>query len=75
MPLESKDLVVGKTYRAKKPKKSNLFSDDLNDRTILWKGTTQVQFDGPEVKQGSKYPRLDIEKFLKWADKEVPSVD
>lgn len=71
-PLE---LRVGRTYRAKKPGKAGDWRDPMiNDRTIKWIGCEEVQYDGPSVAFGRHYPRVSIEKFLKWAERDVTDV-
>lgn len=66
------ELRVGRTYRAKKPGKAGAWHNPMvNDRTIKWIGSEEVQYDGPSVAIGRNYPRVSIEKFLKWADKDV----
>ncbi|MCH0685638.1 hypothetical protein KVQ01_11465 [Escherichia coli] len=63
---------VGRTYRAKKPRAAGLlFSPLVNDRTVIWVGFRELQYDGPSVKNGSHYPRVSIDKFLAWADRDV----
>lgn len=65
-------LKVGRTYRAKKPAKAGDWRDPMiNDRTIKWIGGEEVQYDGPSVAFGRHYPRVSLEKFLKWADMDV----
>jgi len=68
MPLTKKDLRVGRTYRAKRHKECLGFS---NNRTILWMGDTTLQYNSDTVKIGRHYPRIDIEKFLKWAKERI----
>ena len=58
-------LAVGRTYRAKKPRNCGGL---VNDRTILHIGSCSVQYDGPSVARGRKYPTVDREVFLAWAD-------
>lgn len=65
-------LTVGRTYRAKKPGRIADFPSPLvNDRTIIWIGQHELQYDGPSVRLGSKYPRMSIELFRQWADRDV----
>lgn len=65
-------LTVGRTYRAKKPSRINDFLRPLvNDRTIRWIGAFELQYDGPSVRNGSRYPRMSIELFRQWADRDV----
>jgi hypothetical protein len=70
--LTRADLVVGATYRAKRPRQvGTVFNGGLNDRTILWIGLAEVQYDGPAVANGRKYPRVMISDFLKWAGEKL----
>lgn len=63
---------VGRTYRAKKPRVSGgVFSPLVNDRTVLWIGISDLQYDGPAVARGRSYPRISIEKFIAWAGRDV----
>ncbi|HBO4511908.1 TPA: hypothetical protein L4U47_004335 [Pseudomonas aeruginosa] len=63
---------VGRTYRAKKPRAVNCgVSQLINDRTVKYVGVFEVQYDGPSVRFGQHYPRIPIEKFLAWADRDV----
>ena len=64
MPLTEKDLKVGRTYRAKRYRE---WFNCNNDRNIVWMGNTTVQYNSDTVKIGQHYPRVDIEKFLRWA--------
>lgn len=66
------ELKVGRTYRAKKPAPSDASRAALvNDRTVIWVGEFDVQYDGPAVAIGRKLPRVSKEAFLKWADRDV----
>jgi hypothetical protein len=70
--LTEDDLVVGATYRAKSPVRTGtIFCPMWNDRTILWIGIGEVQYDGPAVKFGRKYPRVKTEAFLRWAGRKM----
>ena len=69
--LTAEDLRVGKTYRAKKPRKAGVFGDEYNDRTIIWRDEHRIQYDGPAVPAGRHYPKVAVEAFLAWADREV----
>lgn len=69
MTLELKE---GRTYRGKRPKPVRCGSVQLvNDRTIIWLGVLDVQYDGPAVATGRHYPRTTRERFLAWADKDI----
>jgi hypothetical protein len=67
-------LTVGNTYRAKKPCRAGQ-SSCVNDRTIIWMsmGGSQIQYDGPAVGIGAKYPTVSREAFLAWAERNVTS--
>ncbi len=64
-------LIVGHTYRAKRPKAMGWDSQGTfyNDRTILYidRLGVNVQYDGPAVANGRHYPRVSVETFRKWA--------
>lgn len=66
-------LLVGHTYRAKRPRRA--FGGGYNDRTIMWMGGTMkgpsVQYDGPSVADGQHYPTVTREAFLAWAASDV----
>lgn len=65
------ELTVGRTYRAKRPKPVGLFPSLIDDRTIIWVGLYEVQYDGPSVKFGRKFPKVSKAAFLRWADRDV----
>lgn len=71
--LKLEDLKVGQWYRAKNPREVGmLFNRELNDRKILYISFFgEIQYDGPAVKQGAKYPKITVEKFLKWVGHEL----
>ena len=66
--LARTDLKVGHTYAAKKPARVRGY---INDRQLLHVGMFEVQYDGPAVANGRRYPRIDIDKFLAWAGADV----
>jgi len=68
--LTETDLVVGATFRAKNPRRV-LGTGENNDRTIIWRGRETLQYDGPAVRNGSRYPTVRFDAFLKWADRRV----
>ncbi len=70
MGVKREDLAVGKTFRAKRPKRTH--SRELDDRTIIWMDDLKVQYDGPEVRLGQLRPVVSTEKFLRWAGSEAP---
>lgn len=71
--LTENDIKVGHTYRAKKPREVNFVTKEKDDRTVLYIGpySKNVQYDGPAVKIGAKYPTVPMDKFLKWAGHEL----
>jgi len=75
MSNEPLTLVVGRTYRAKRPapcQAPGFFRQQIvNDRTIIFIGLDTVQYDGPAVADGRHYPKVTIEAFRKWAARDV----
>lgn len=65
------ELIRGHVYKAKKPRKVGVFDPLWDDRQILWVGLDELQYDSPSVKIGKPYPRISIEKFLKWAGEDI----
>jgi len=68
------ELQVGRAYRAKKPAQAGSFLNSYyNDRQILWMSGdgSIVQYDGPAVGHGRKYPKVTREAFEKWASHDV----
>lgn len=67
--LTEKDLIVGHTYSAKKPRRM-LFGND--NRTIVWSnGIDKVQYDSDTVGIGRRLPIVFTVQFLKWAKDDV----
>lgn len=67
-------LSVGRVYRAKKPGVIHtgfLQPSLINDRVILHISEEFVQYDGPAVGLGRRFPRVTKEAFLKWAGQDV----
>jgi hypothetical protein len=69
--MEKSDLKVGRVYRGKKPMLIGVFETLVNDRQIKWIGVNQLQYDSPSVAIGRRLPKIDIELFLKWVDRDV----
>ncbi|MGV6989623.1 hypothetical protein ACWA5Z_12170 [Testudinibacter sp. P80/BLE/0925] len=67
------DLIVGHIYSAKR-KSVDPFGL-VNDRQILYieKVLGTVQYDSPTVARGRHYPKVSIDKFLRWAKEDVTS--
>lgn len=61
---------VGRVYRAKKPAGIWVSFPPtrlVNDRKVLWADEDTVQYDGPAVKLGHRYPKVPKDKFVAWA--------
>jgi hypothetical protein len=72
MNLTSADIAVGKLYRGKRPRK-NFWTGDYDDRVVLYidRLRTTVQYDSVAIRDGRHYPKVTMERFLKWAKHEV----
>jgi len=68
--LKPEDIKVGHCYEAKKPAPVGLYGL-INDRQIIYIGSQSVQYDSPSVRNGGHYPSISMEKFLKWAGRDV----
>lgn len=82
--LTENDIKIGKTYRAKKPREA-VFSNDKDDRTVLWIGRSYiydrsakrkrtclcVQYDSPFLSIGRHFPKTTMHAFLNWASHEI----
>lgn len=70
--LTVNDLKRGHVYSAKKPQ-AGVFNQMVNDRQILHINLLEkiVQYDSPTIRIGRKYPKVSIDAFLKWADKDI----
>lgn len=73
--MTEKEVVVGRTYCGKKPRKiqRGLFDVYFDDRQVRYvsRDRTLVQYDSPSVSLGRKYPMITMERFLAWADRDV----
>lgn len=70
--LKIEDLKPGNVYEAKHPRSCKGMSDLVwNDRQIRWVGSGEVCYDCPAVKPGKGYPVISVEKFIKWAGKDI----
>lgn len=72
--MKIEDLKVGRVYRAKRPRVVHTLGGSyINDRQILSISPFEdtIQYDSPKVGFGSKYPVISVEKFLKWAAKDI----
>ena len=71
--LTASEIKVGRTYSAKRQRIDGLFEPLICDRQVLWVDSfgITVQYDSPSVKNGKNYPKVSMEKFLKWADKDI----
>ncbi len=62
------EIEINKCYRAKKPRESRGY---YNDRVVIWMSDYEVQYDGPAVANGRKYPTVPLNKFEEWAGADV----
>lgn len=72
--MKIEDLKAGRVYRAKRPRVVHTLGGSyINDRQILSISPFEntIQYDSPKVGFGSKYPVISVEKFLKWAAKDI----
>lgn len=63
--------VIGRVYRAKRPRPIGFLEPLYDDRVVVWLGIDQVQYDSPSVKAGRRLPVIALERFIKWADRDV----
>ncbi len=71
------EIKLNHIYRAKNPRKvTQLFRHFFNDREVIYISQNRqvVQYDSPSLKNGSKYPKVSMEKFLKWAGSDVTDI-
>lgn len=72
--LTAKDIVVGKTYRAKRFTETHHILATLNnDRIVRWISPTKdkIQYDSDTVQMGRKLPIIPMVTFLKWVSHEI----
>ena len=71
MSLQVADIQAGKYYRAKKPRRC--MDGGYDDRRVLHvdREGQNVQYDSYTVADGRHYPTVPMERFLKWAGKEI----
>jgi hypothetical protein len=72
--VTANDVKVGRIFSAKRPSVSgDIFCPVYNDRQVVHVDALGllVQYDSPAVKLGRHYPRVPMEKFLKWAGADV----
>lgn len=69
--LTAEDIRVGLTYRAKRPQKQ--YGEVVDDRYVLYVSPDRqiVQYDSQTVRNGRHYPKVSMERFLRWARCEV----
>lgn len=70
------EIKTGRIYRAKNPRCRllNILSSDFyyDDRQVLHVSRFgEVQYDSPFIKLGHPYRKTTMEKFVKWAGKDV----
>lgn len=72
--MTADDIKANHVYEAKRPARSgSIFAEVFNDRQVLWinQSRTEVQYDSPTLRAGRHYPHVSMEKFLKWAGRDV----
>lgn len=64
------NIKVGRTYRGKSPGYTKGF---VNDRTVVWISNVlgELQYDGPAVGRGQRYPAVSIQDFTAWAAHDI----
>lgn len=62
------DIQKGRVYRAKKPANCGGY---YNDRQVLYLSDSVVQYDGPAVANGRRYPKVARDVFERWAGEDV----
>lgn len=67
--MKELELKAGRTYRSKKP--CGAGPGLANDRTIIWLGANELQYDGPGVRLAKLYPKISIAAFRDWAVRDV----
>lgn len=72
--LTAADILTGHIYEAKRPACASAFL--FNDRQVTWVSADRslVQYDSPTVPDGRRYPKVTMEKFLKWARRDVTTL-
>lgn len=69
--LTRDDLKKGHVYRAKRYQGGKDGGRPNNDRVILYLSSTHAQYDADTVRDGRHYPKVEIDKFLRWAKADV----
>jgi len=62
------NLEKGRVYRAKKPGNCGGY---YNDRHVLYLSSNVVQYDGPAVASGRRYPKVARDVFERWVGDDV----
>lgn len=73
--LTVKDIMPGRCYEAKRPARIG-WPPLYNDRQVKWVSSlrAEVQYDSPAVADGRHYPKVSMEKFLKWTGRDVTAI-
>lgn len=69
--LTREDLIRGHVYRGKRYTGGRDGVRPNNDRVVLHIGNTHVQYDADTVADGRHYPKVEVDKFLRWAKADV----
>lgn len=72
--LTAVDILPGHIYEAKRPVCASTFL--VNDRQVMWVSADRslVQYDSPALADGRHYPKVTMEKFLKWACRDITAL-
>lgn len=70
--LTAADIRSGRCYEARRTAFVGA-ANEANDRQVIFvnESRTEVQYDSPTVRDGVQYPILSMEKFVKWAKRDI----
>ncbi len=69
--LTADNIQANHVYSAKNHRRNG--HGEYNDRMVIWVSPTRlyVQYDASTLGFGRRYPRVTMEKFVKWAEADV----
>ena len=72
MSVTREDVLPGRVFSAKR-RSYGAFDGLINDRQVKWVGAlrTEVQYDSPTVANARKFPKVTMDAFLKWVDRDI----
>lgn len=71
------DVLPGRCFEANKRRNyATMDGTFYDDRQVAWVSSdrTRVQYDSPMARPGRRLPVMNMEKFLKWAGKDVSAL-